>query len=281
MLATLSLPGIHRLARLLALAATLPASLSVYALPAITSYAAYGYDNQPQNASYTVFTAGSDVWLASNASFAAEARLGAPFAQAYVGTSGWDSTHLSNKNANASAAVQYDFLVDSGGVFSDVVPLTIRGRYYLTASGAGAAGGYVKVGLSGTAGGIGNSGVLGRTNFSFGCMVGGDDCGKLVDFEFHLNISGFGAADPGVIGRLSLLASARIQDESQFSSSASAWVDPVFEIDPVWAASHPNAKLLLGPSVTNSLAAAPVPEPATAGLMGLGAAALWLRRRRS
>ncbi|MEO3691545.1 PEP-CTERM sorting domain-containing protein [Roseateles paludis] len=267
----------RRFAGALALAVCLPAS----ALPSLWSYGAYGYENPALGQSETVFTPGSGTKLASNASFSFMSSLGAPVAQAGVFTPGWFTTNQSNLNATASAAVQYDFLVQTNSVFSEVVPITVRGHYYLFADNEGSASGYVRVAVSNTPGGLPPGGSLQRTNLSFGCSAGSPDCGVLHDFEFNLLIASFGSASPGEIGRLSMLATARIAAQSKYGSSATAWVDPLFEIDPDWAAAHPGASFILGPSVTNALGTPPVPEPGSVALMSLGLVTLLWRRRRA
>lgn len=272
---------ILRAARLLAGACILAACLLASALPALWSYGAYGYDNPALGVSETTFTPGSGFKLASNASFSSMSSLGAPVAQASVFTPGWFTTNQSNLNASASAAVQYDFLVQTDGPFSEVVPITVRGRYYLFADNEGSASGYARVAVSNTPGGLPPGGSLQRTNLSFGCGAGSPDCGVMHDFEFNLLIASFGTASPGEIGRFSILATARIGALSKYASSASAWVDPVFEIDPTWAAAHPGASFILGPGATNALAAPPVPEPRSVALMSLGLVTLLWRRRRS
>ena len=60
---------------------------------------------------------------------------------------------------------------------------------------------------------------------------------------------------------------------------ASAEIDPYFQIDPAWAATHPGYSLVFDAGVEN--APAIVPEPAAALLMISGVIALAVRRRRS
>lgn len=65
--------------------------------------------------------------------------------------------------------------------------------------------------------------------------------------------------------------------------AASAYIDPFFEIDPVWAATHPGYSLTFDPGVGDGMpgAIAPVPEPATIALLAGGLIALAGKRRRS
>lgn len=63
---------------------------------------------------------------------------------------------------------------------------------------------------------------------------------------------------------------------------ASAFIDPIMEIDAVWLAQHPGTTLTLPPGIGNSVGQ--VPEPQTSMLMLIGAALLMplaTRRRRS
>ena len=66
--------------------------------------------------------------------------------------------------------------------------------------------------------------------------------------------------------------------------AASGYLDPFFQIDPVFAAAHPGYSLAFDPGVGNgvpgALTVAPVPEPETLFLMVGGLGALVLKRRR-
>lgn len=255
---------------------------AAHALPALQSLADYGFDNRPQLTSQLVYGTGSDIWLANNASFSASAQLGAPAVSGFVGTAGWRATHQANADAQAGGFVQYDFLVQTASVFSEVVPVTVHGRYYVTQEGVGEASGYLKVSRSATAGGLPSGvGVLGRTSVTFGCSGTQPECGVLQEFSFDINLASFSAVEAGDIGRLQLSALARLGSNAEYTASAFAWVDPMFEINPTWAAAHPGASLVLGPGASNSFAPLPaVPEPASLGLMSLGVVALlWHRRR--
>lgn len=267
---------IHKSLAALALGATFGAA---HALPAPFVYGAYGYYNPYTGANYTVFTPGSLSHVDSNAAFAAMATLNGPLAQAYVDTSGTMYSGQPNANAQASAAVQYDFYVTNGGVFSDVVPITIKGQAFMDASGLGLASGYARILHSPTAGGVNNGSFTGQT-LGWSCEggSGGSDCGHIIDFELHFNVSAFGAADPGEIVRLNLFAASKIAASSDYSSQAAAWVDPLITIDPDYLASHPNASLVFDSSITNAIGA--VPEPGVGALMLAGLAVVGARLRR-
>ena len=75
----------------------------------------------------------------------------------------------------------------------------------------------------------------------------------------------------------------RIFDD-RVPAAASAYMDPYFQIDPAWAASHPGYALSFDPGVGNGVPGAfggpsAVPEPATLALMAAGLAALAGGRR--
>lgn len=261
------------------LAATL-ALASAQADPALWAYGAYGYDNPYVfgGSNVTVFTPGSLTQIDANASFAAMSSLNGPVAQAFVSTSGYLQTGLANAGVSASAAVQYDFMVNGGGVFSDVVPITISGYAFVNSMGHGSASGYARVARSSTAGGA-SSGSLSFQQLTWGCGNGGSDCGQLIPFTLSVQIDSFGLAQVGEIGRISLSAVARIIEASPYATQVSAYVDPLITIDAGYLATHPNAQLVLNPGITNA-ATPPVPEPHPAALMLPGLAAVWLLMRR-
>lgn len=261
------------------MAATL-ALASAQADPALWAYGAYGYDNPyvAGGSNVTVFTPGSLTQIDTNASFAAMSSLNGPVAQAFVGTSGYLQTGLANAGVSASAAAQYDFMVNSGGTFGDAVPITISGYAFFDSMGHGSASGYAKVARSSTAGGA-SSGSLSFHQLNWSCGNGGGDCGVLIPFTISVQIDSFGLAQVGEIGRISLSAVARIIEAAPYATQASAYVDPLITIDAGYLATHPNAQLLVNASVTNA-AAPPVPEPHPAALFMPGLAAVWLMRRR-
>lgn len=254
--------------------------LSAMAAPTPQVYAAYGYNNPyvAAGSNVTVFTAGSLSQIDANASFGAIAGFGGPVAQAFVGTSGYLQTGMANTGVSASAAVQYDFYVSNGGVFSDVVPITITGFALVDSSGHGQASAYAKVAHSSTAGGT-STGSLTAQQLNWSCGNGGADCGVLIPFTLTVQINAFGLAEPGEIGRVSLAATAQIIEASPYATGVSAYVDPLITIDASYLATHPGAQLLINPAVTNA-ATPPVPEPAPAALLLAGLTGLGLRARR-
>lgn len=257
------------------------ASLAAWATPAPQVYAAYGYNNPyvASGSNVTVFNAGSLTQVDANASFSAMASLGGPVAQAFVGTSGYLQTGLPNTGVSASAAVQYDFLVSNGGVFSDIVPITITGFAFVDSAGHGQASAYAKVAHSSTAGGT-STGSLTARQLEWSCGNGGADCGVVIPFTLTVQINAFGLAEPGEIGRVSLAATAQIIEASPFSTGVSAYVDPLIVIDASYLATHPNAQLLMNAAITNAATPPAVPEPGPAALLLAGLTGLWLRGHR-
>jgi hypothetical protein len=77
---------------------------------------------------------------------------------------------------------------------------------------------------------------------------------------------------------VSLVAQSFAMADNASAVHARAFVDPVFSIDPVFAAAHPGLSLQISVGVGNGL---PVPEPASAALLALGLAALGLGQRRA
>lgn len=257
------------------------AMLSAGAAPTPQLYAAYGYNNPyvAGGSNVTVFTAGSLSQVDPNASFGALASFGGPVAQAFVGTSGYLQTGQPNTGVSASAAVQYDFLVSSGSVFSDVVPLTITGFAWVDSSGHGSASAYAKLSHSSTAGGT-PTGSLTSQQLNWACGNGGSDCGVVIPFTLTLMINAFGLSEPGEIGRVSLAATAQIIEASPFATGVSAYVDPLITIDAAYLATHPNAQLLINPAITNTSAPPAVPEPGPASLWLAALATGWMLRLR-
>lgn len=264
---------------LLAGMAAVLAMASAQADPALQAYGAYGYDNPyvAGGSNVTVFVPGSLAQIDPNASFGAMASLGWPMAQAFVSTSGYIQTQLPNAGVSASTAVQYDFMVNSGGSFGDVVPITISGYAFFDSMGHGSASGYTRVARSSTAGGA-SSGSLSFRQLNWSCGNGGSDCGAVIPFTITVQIDAFGFAQVGEIGRISLSAVARIIEAAPYATQVSAYVDPLITIDPGYLATHPNAQLLVNASIINA-ATPPVPEPHPALLLLAGLAAVWPRLR--
>ncbi len=247
------------------------------AAPTLWVYGAYGYSNPGTGANYNVFTPGNVAQVDANASFASMATMNGPLAQAYVGTSGYVSTGLSNANAQASAAVQYDFYVVNGLTFSDLVPVTVKGQAFMSSSGSATASGYARVVHSNTLGGV-NNGSFTNQLTDWTCGGGGSNCG-LQDFEYTFYVSAFSLAQPGEIARVNLLATARLNNAA-YATQASAWVDPIISIDPAYLASHPDAVLVYDPSITNTIGVVPEPGVGTLLLAGLAVVGARLRRQR-
>lgn len=251
------------------------AMTAAQAAPTLWVYGAYGYSNPYTGANYSVFAPGNLTQVDANAAFSSMATMNGPLAQAFVGTGGYVSTGISNANAQASAAVQYDFYVTNGLTFSDLVPITIKGQAFMAASGNATAGGYARVVHSNTLGGV-NNGSFTNQLTDWTCGGSNNQCG-LFDFDFQIYVSAFSFAEPGEIVRINLLASAKLNN-SAYATQASAWVDPIITIDPAYLASHPGAALVYDPSITNAIGA--VPEPGVGALLLAGLAVVGARLRR-
>lgn len=101
------------------------------------------------------------------------------------------------------------------------------------------------------------------------------------DGAFDVSASAAWEVAAGTTGQVHLNAHSGLVVDVAGSGSADAFIDPVFTIDPGFAASHPGYSLVFSQGVGNSVAGG-VPEPAAWGLMlaGFGGVGAALRQRR-
>ena len=187
-----------------------------------------------------------------------------------------------NGSALAQSTARYSFSVVGG---PGPVPILLSGLYavFNPPELPDGAGGTIATGT------LGITDNLGQTSFSFQSLC--------YNYTYFLNES----APPKNCGSGSFSGSFMASAGSTFSvvlgafvgrvfrdvgpGPASAYIDPYFEIDPVWAAAHGGYSLLFEPGVGNGMPGSitAVPEPETFVLMAAGLALLrWrMRARRS
>ena len=102
----------------------------------------------------------------------------------------------------------------------------------------------------------------------------------------NFNVSGSAAWEvaSGTTGQVSLFARSGLvvgyYNQQAFGGTADAIIDPVFTIDPAFAATHPGYSLVFSQGVGNAAAAVPEPAAWTLMLGGFGVVGSILRRRR-
>lgn len=184
-----------------------------------------------------------------------------------------------NSSAKASVTARYSFSVLGG---PDPVPILLSGLYAVVDPPE------LPDGFGGTIAtavvGVTNS--LGENAYSFQSLC--------YNYTYYLNESGppkncgsgtFSGSFLATAGStlsvvLSAFAGRVFPDVAP--DLASAYIDPFFQIDPGWAASHGGYSLLFESGVGNGVPgtiSSPVPEPETIVLMAVGLAALLQRRR--
>jgi hypothetical protein len=189
------------------------------------------------------------------------------------------ATLLTGTNSkSAQATARYSFIVVGG---PDPVPILLSGLYAVVNPLE------LPDGFGGTiaTSSVGVTDSLGAVTYSFQSLC--------YNYSYYLNESGppkncgagtfsgsfLSSAGSTLSVILSAFAARVFEDVAP--GPASAYIDPFFQIDPVWAASHTGYSLQFEPGVGNGAPGninTPVPEPETFVLMAAGLAVI-LRRR--
>lgn len=87
-------------------------------------------------------------------------------------------------------------------------------------------------------------------------------------------------ATPGDLTSVVVNAHIGYYNDDPIGSTGSAFADPYFSIDPIYAAAHPGLSLTFGAGVGNTPLGGAVPEPATWAMLGIAFAVTGRRLRR-
>lgn len=189
-------------------------------------------------------------------------------------------------HASAQASFTYFFNVIANSANPLVsVPVLITGTFALSANGDAHADGHLSF----------YDNVGGLYNISMSCRLSDPCLPPIADqpntFDYQVSsgsksydFSAYGALGYNPLtgfgtGGITLTASANAGWDGFGTNSASAFIDPVITIDPVFVASHPGYSLVVSDGVGNSLTSA-VPESAEWVLMAAGLALLSARGQR-
>lgn len=189
-------------------------------------------------------------------------------------------------NASAQASFTYTFNVIAPSAIPLVsVPVLITGNFALSANGDAHADGH----LSFYDNSRGAYSIVIACGPSDPCLPPIADQPNTFEYQVSSGSKRYGFSASGVLayspgfgyatGGITLVASANAGWDSFGTNSASAFIDPVITIDPVFAASHPGYSVVVSDGVGNSLPSA-VPEPAEWALITAGLALLSVRTQR-
>jgi len=191
----------------------------------------------------------------------------------------------SNASARASFTYQFFIVALPSALPISGVPWLITGAFGLSANGDAHADGHLS--FYNSAGGVINISVSCR--LSDPCLPPPVNQPDTFDYQVRHGSESYAFSATGALtydpvlgfakGGITLIASAAAGWDGFGTNSASAFIDPVITIDPVFAASHPGYSLVVSDGVGNSLTSA-VPEPAEWELITAGIALLSVRTRR-